>query len=132
MHCRFGFTREDFCEALEFVSRWHDAPEIGELVFSTLWEMADQLLPDGRAVLPDADRELLDRFQAEVAGYVRRYPEGPVKMIDPDNVDHAQMIWEQPKPHRFSQPRGRPGALRRTAARRPRRSRQPFLRDNAY
>lgn len=98
LHARFGFTEQDIGEALDFVDRWHDVPEVGERVFSIIQEAADRVLLDGRSVLPDPDPSLLARFHAELVSYVSRYPNGPLRMGDIQDVDVTQVIRDQLRP----------------------------------
>jgi tetratricopeptide (TPR) repeat protein len=99
LHARFGFTQDDIGEALDFVDRWHDDPEVAGFIFSVIVDLGSQHLPDGRAVLPDLDPAMLARFQAELLSYAQRYPDGPVKMTELHGADLTLVIRAQLIPH---------------------------------
>jgi tetratricopeptide (TPR) repeat protein len=99
LHARFGFSEVDVRTALDLVDRWPDNRDVGGVIFPAFLDLGGQHLPDGRPVLPDLDPETLTRFQAEVQSYARRYPDGPIQMIDLMDVDLTQVIRAQLVPH---------------------------------
>jgi hypothetical protein len=49
--------------------------------------------------LPELEPDILARFQAEIQNYAQRYPDGPVQMLDLQDVDLTQVIRAQLVPH---------------------------------
>lgn len=78
LHARFGFTQADIEAALDFALRW---PETAAAVFTVLLDVGGQQLPDGGAVLPELDPELLTRFQRELDEFIDGHATGPIRRI---------------------------------------------------
>jgi predicted nucleic acid-binding protein len=61
-------------------------------------DLGGQQLPDGNPVLPELSPERLARFQAELAAFAQRYPDGPIT-IDLTDVDLTEVIRAQLVPN---------------------------------
>lgn len=99
LHARFGFTEQDVVVALDLVDRWPDNQDVAGAILTAFLELGGQHRPDGQQILPDLSDETLHRFQAELQNYTLRNPDGPLTMIDLEDVDLVQVIRAQLVPH---------------------------------
>ncbi|MFD8495810.1 DUF4365 domain-containing protein [Amycolatopsis sp. NPDC059657] len=98
MHGKFGFTEADITTALDSLTRWPDDPEVGAQILTTLMHAGGRRTPDGRPVLPDLDEAGQQRFQDALRDYVTRYPDGPIREINIDGLNFAEMMRAQLAP----------------------------------
>jgi tetratricopeptide (TPR) repeat protein len=101
LHARFGFAPADISAALDYCDRWHDDPEVGELVFTILMDLGGQHLPDGQPILPDLGPETTDRFQSMLLSYAQHNPSSALQMVDLQEIDLTAMIRADLVPHAF-------------------------------
>jgi tetratricopeptide (TPR) repeat protein len=99
LHARFGFSEQDVVDALDLVDRWPDNQNVGSAILTAFLELGGQHRPDGHQILPELSSETLARFQAELQNYTLRYPDGPLTMIDLQDVDLIEVIRAQLVPH---------------------------------
>ncbi|OXM60508.1 DUF4365 domain-containing protein [Amycolatopsis vastitatis] len=98
LHAQFGFTEADITTALDSLTRWSDDPEVGAQILATLMHAGGRRAPDGRPILPDLDEAGLQRFQDALRDYIARYPDGPIRAINIDGLNFAEMMRAQLAP----------------------------------
>ncbi|MFF1614153.1 DUF4365 domain-containing protein [Amycolatopsis sp. NPDC058278] len=92
LHGKFGFTEADISTALDSLTRWPDDGGVGAQILTTLMHAGGRRTPDGRPVLPDLDEAGLQRFQDALRDYLTRYPDGPIRAINVDGLNFAEMM----------------------------------------
>ncbi|VVJ18337.1 Uncharacterised protein [Amycolatopsis camponoti] len=98
LHGTFGFTEADIGTALDSLTRWPDDGDIGAQILTTLMHAGGRRTPDGHPVLPDLDEAGVQRFQDALQDYLTRYPDGPIRAINIDGLNFAEMMRAQLAP----------------------------------
>jgi tetratricopeptide (TPR) repeat protein len=97
-HLRCGFSLEDVNTALGLLDRWPDDADFEGQVLTAFLGASGRRGPAGNLILPELDPPTLDRFQARMASYLGRNPDGPVQLINGDPRDLADMLRGQLAP----------------------------------
>jgi tetratricopeptide (TPR) repeat protein len=95
LHAQFGFTEDDIRTALGFLSRWPH-PKLAALVLGCLLEAGGRQTPDGGSVLPAIDETTTEMFQAALSSYTRGHPDGPIQVVDLEEISAKAILAESP------------------------------------
>lgn len=92
LHAQFGFTEADIATALDSLDRWSDDFEVCAQVLATLMHASGRRTPDGRPILPELDEAGQQRLQDALLLHTTRHPDGPIRAINIDGLNFAEMI----------------------------------------